>query len=34
MNKKDHHPIYHLGRMCDSMILFRPASILNYKDFH
>ena len=26
MNKKDHHPIYHLGKKYDSMILFKPAS--------
>jgi hypothetical protein len=34
MNKKDHHPIYHLGKMVDSMMLFKPASIKDYKDSH
>jgi hypothetical protein len=32
--KKDHHPIYHLGKMYDSMILFKPVSIKHYKDSH
>ena len=26
--KKDCHPIYHLGKLYDSMILFKPASIM------
>jgi hypothetical protein len=34
MNKKDHHPIYHLGKMVDSMMLFKPASIKDYKNSH
>ena len=34
MRKKDHHPIYHLGKMYDSMMLFKPASIKYYKDSH
>jgi len=25
--KKNHYPIYHFGKMYDSMILFKPASI-------
>jgi hypothetical protein len=25
--KKDHHPIYHLGKMYDAMMLLKPASI-------
>jgi len=32
--KKDHHPIYHLGKMYDAMMLFKPASIKDYKDSH
>jgi hypothetical protein len=32
--KKDHHPIYHLGKMYDAMMLFNLASIKNYKDSH
>jgi len=24
--KKDHHPIYHLGKKYDAMILFKSAS--------
>jgi hypothetical protein len=32
--KKNHRPIYHLGKMYDAMIFFKPASIKNYKDFH
>jgi len=25
--KKDHHPIYHLGKMYDAMMLFKAVSI-------
>jgi hypothetical protein len=32
--KKEHHPIYYLGKMYDIMMLFKPASIKNYKDSH
>ena len=32
--KKDHHPIYHLGKMYDAMLLFKAASIKYYKDSH
>ena len=32
--KKNHHPIYHLGKMYDAMILFKAASIKYYKDSH
>jgi hypothetical protein len=32
--KKDHHPIYHLSKMYDSTILFKSASIKDYKDSH
>jgi hypothetical protein len=34
MRKKDHHPIYHLGKMYGSMMLFKPASIKQFKDSH
>ena len=34
MRKKEHHPIYHLGKMHDAMMLFKPASIKDYKDSH
>ena len=30
--QKDHHPICHLGEMFDSVILFKPASIMQFKD--
>ncbi len=29
--KKEHHPIYHLSKMYDAMMLFKPYS---NKDFH
>jgi len=32
--KKKHYPISHLGKMYDAMILFKPASIKDYKDSH
>ena len=32
--KKEHHPIYHLGKMYDAMMLFKPASIKDYKSSH
>ncbi len=32
--KKEHNLIYHLGKMYDAMILFKPASIKDYKDSH
>jgi len=32
--KKNHHPIYHLGKMYDAMMFFKPVSIKNYKDSH
>ena len=32
--KKDHHPIYHLGNIYDAMILFKPASNKHHKDSH
>ena len=32
--KKEHHPIYHLGKMYDAMKSFQPASIKDYKDSH
>jgi len=34
MNKKDHHPIYHLGKKYDSMISFKTASIASLKNSH
>jgi len=34
MRKKDHHPIYHLGKMYDSMMLFKPTSIKQLKNPH
>jgi len=34
MRKKVHHPIYHLGKMYDAIILFKPALIRWFKDFH
>jgi hypothetical protein len=34
MRKKEHHPINHLGKMYDVMMLFKPASIKKYKDSH
>jgi hypothetical protein len=27
MRKRDHHPIYHLGKMFGQMILYEPVSI-------
>ncbi len=32
--KKDLHPIYQFGKMCDDIILFKPASITLLKDSH
>ncbi len=32
--KKEHNPIYYLGKMYDAMILFKPASVKYYKDSH
>ena len=32
--KKEHHPIYHLGKIYDVMKLFRLTLIFDYKDFH
>ena len=32
--KKDHHQIYHLGKIYDAMMLFKPASNKHYKDSH
>jgi hypothetical protein len=32
--KKDHHPICHLGKIYDAMMLFKPASNKHYKDSH
>jgi hypothetical protein len=32
--KKDHHSLYHLGKMYDYMILFKTASITQLKDSH
>jgi len=32
--KKDHHPIYHLGKMYDAMMFVKPVSIKDYKDSH
>jgi hypothetical protein len=29
--KKEHHPICYLGKMYDAMMLFKPASINDYK---
>jgi hypothetical protein len=34
VRKKEHHPIYHLGKIYDAMMLFKPASIKDYKDSH
>jgi len=34
MRKKDHHPIYHLGKMYDAMMVFKPASSKWFKDSH
>jgi len=34
MRKKEHHPTCHLGKMYDVMMLFKPASIKDYKDSH
>ncbi len=32
--KKEHHPIYHLSKMYDAMMLFKPYSNKDFKDFH
>ena len=32
--KKNIHPIHHLGKMHDAMMLFKPPSIKDYKDSH
>jgi len=32
MRKKENHPIYHLDKMYDAMMLFIPASIKDHKD--
>ena len=32
--KKEHHPIYHLSKMYDAMMLFKPDSNKDLKDFH
>jgi len=34
MRKKDHHPIYHSGKMNDNMIFLKPSSIKQPKDSH
>ena len=34
VEKKDHHPICHLCKMNDAMLLFKLASIKDYKDSH
>jgi len=34
MRKKEHHPIYHIGKMYDAMMLFKAASINDYNDSH
>jgi len=34
MRKKEHHPNYHLGKMYDAMMMFKPVSIKDYKDSH
>jgi len=30
--QQDHHPIYHLVKMYDVTMLFKPSSIKDYKD--
>jgi hypothetical protein len=32
--KKEHHPIYHLGTMYDAMILLKAASINYFRNSH
>jgi hypothetical protein len=32
--KKEHHPFYHLGKVCGPMILLKSASIKDYKNSH
>jgi hypothetical protein len=32
--KEDYHPIHHLGKMYDVMMLSKPASIKDYKNSH
>jgi hypothetical protein len=32
--KKDHHPICHLDKIDDTMMLFKPALNKHYKDSH
>ena len=34
MNEKKHPPIYYLGKIYDAMMLFKLASIKDYKDSH
>jgi hypothetical protein len=34
MRNKEHQPIYHLGKIYDTMMLFKLASIKDYKDSH
>ena len=37
MRKKEQHPIFHLGKIHDTMILFKPASSRDYEvlsNFH
>jgi len=34
IDEKNHHPINHLGKMYDVMMLLKPASVKNYKDSH
>jgi len=34
IDEKKHHLIYHLGKLYEAMMLFKPASIKDYKDSH
>jgi hypothetical protein len=34
MRKKDHHPIYHCGKLCGDMILHIPAFFPYLQDSH
>jgi len=34
MNKKNHHPIYHLDKKYDSIILFKPPSTQSIENSH
>jgi len=34
MKKKDHYPIYHLGKMYDAVVWFKVVLIKDYKSSH